>query len=213
MARLETRLVMMLVDKCAWKELALRRHGLTAEKLLELARNVATDGLRRRGAVLGDRYDDLVSRLVIVGLHEAMTYDPQRQGLGYGRNGGSVFIGYLSDVMDHRIDDFYRARSEGFSDRRYKNFAEVTPSAEIDTGAEQQVAVEEAIERLDSASNLEWYMAAAEEEGLPLHDWVIRALNERASRSITRPSYTRRQVERERQPGPDHWPGQKVEVA
>jgi hypothetical protein len=168
--------------------------------------------------VLGDRFEDLVSKLVEVGLEEAITYDPQKQGLRYGRGGGDPFQSRLSDIMDHRIDDFYRSRAEGFSDRRYKNYGEVTPSGStLDPDADQQHAVEEAIERLDSAANLEWYVGAAEAEGLALHDWVIRALNERASRTTTRPAVQRSPASAEAEPGPDHWPGQEqaraVEVA
>ena len=211
---LEPRLVMMLVGTCNWHELALRRHGMTSEGLMRFAEKAAVMGLRRRGAVLGDRFDDLVSKLILAGLGEVLTYDPQKAGLRYGTGGGDPFQSRLADVMDHRIDDFYRSRSEGFSDRRYKNYGEVTPTEQVDPDADQQHAVEEAIERLDSAANLEWYIAGAEAEGLALHDWVIRALNERASRTTTRPTVQRSPAE-PAEPGPDHWPGQHaaVEVA
>lgn len=209
--RLDPALVQMLVWRCNWYELVLRRHGFTTEKLMRMAESIAVVGLKRRGAALGDRFDDLVSRLTMVGLQAALRYDPQREHLAYGRNGGDPFRGYLADIMDKRIDDYFRSRSEGFSDRRYKNYGEVTPTEQVDGDADHQHAVEEAIERLDSVANLEWYTEAAEAEGIPLHDWVIRALNERASRHVTRPS-SRQRARRDLEPGPDHWPGQR-EVA
>ena len=190
-------------------EVALERYGLTSKSLMALAERVAIVGLRRRGAVLGDRFEDLVSRLTMVGLQEAVTYDPEHPRTRYGQNGGNPFEGWLEDVMDRRIDDYFRSRAEGFSDRRYKNYAEVTPSEYVDTDDEQH-AVEEAIERLDSMGNLQWYEQAAAVEGLRLHDWVIRALNDRAGRVVPRPR-SRREL-RELEPGPDYWPGQALEV-
>ena len=77
--------------------------------------------------------------------------------------------------------------------------------------AEHQHAVEDAIERLDSMDSLQWYEHAAAVEGIALHDWVVRALNERAGRHVPRPSSTCSIYRQE--PGPDHWPGQKMEVA
>lgn len=191
-------------------EVALERHGMSSSGLMRLAERVAVVGLRRRGAVLGDRFEDLVSRLTMVGLQEALTYNPDHARSRYGSNGGNPFEGWLIDVMDHRIDDYFRSRAEGFSDRRYKNYAEVVPAEYVDAD-DQQHAVEEAIERLHSMGNLEWYEQAAAIEGLRLHDWVIRALNERASRHLARPTAVR--VRRAvLEPGPDHWPG-GVEVA
>lgn len=210
--RLEPALALMLVDRCSWFELALRRHGFTSERLMALAQTVAQDGLRRRGATLGDRFDDLVSRLVKVGLEATLRYDPQQQHFAYGRNGGDPFKGYISDLMERRIDDYFRSRAEGFSDRRYKNYAEVTPTEGATEAAwhdrRSELELEEAIERLDSTANSDWYSAAAEAEGIALHDWVIRALNERASRTTTRPRQERR-VRRELEQGPDHWPGSR----
>jgi hypothetical protein len=189
-------------------EVALARYGMTSESLMRLAERVAIAGLRRRGAVLGDRFEDLVSRLTIVGLNEAVTYDPNHARTRYGQNGGNAFVEWCSDVMERRIDDYFRSRAEGFSDRRYKNYGEVLPTEQVDMDVEQH-AVEDAIERLDSLENLQWYQQAAAVEGLSLQHWIIRALNERASRYVQRPSSVRaRRVVVE--PGPDHWPGQAV---
>ncbi len=205
MTTIEPDLAMMLVHRCRWYELALRRHGFTTERLMHLARKVAADGIRRRGAALGDRFDDLVSRLQIAGLQAALRYDPEREHMAYGRNGGDPFASYVADVMDKRIDDHFRSRAEGFSDRRYNNYGEVTPT---DTIEQQRADVEDAIARMDSAENLEWYIAAASIEEISLHDWIVRALNERASRSVTRPRNDR--ARREVTVGPDYWPGQEV---
>lgn len=212
MNTLEPDLAWMLVNRCRWYELALRRHGFTTNRLMTLARTVAADGVQRRGAALGDRFDDLVSRLTIAGLQAALRYDPEREHMAYGRNGGDPFASYVADIMDKRIDDHFRSRAEGFSDRRYANYGEVIPSSDYVEAATQRVnEVEDAIERLDSFANIEWYNDAARSEGLPLADWIVRALNERASRTITRPTVGR--PRREVVAGPDHWPGARVEVA
>jgi len=209
MNNLEPELAWMLVNRCRWYELALRRHGFTTDRLMHLARKVAADGIRRRGAALGDRFDDLVSRLTIAGLQAALRYDPEREHMAYGRNGGDPFASYVADIMDKRIDDHFRSRAEGFSDRRYDNYGEVVPTDEIE---QQRVDVEDAVERLDSFANIEWYKDAAAIEGLPLADWIVRGLNERASRSVTRPAVGR--PRRDVVAGPDHWPGSRtVEVA
>jgi hypothetical protein len=207
--RMEPALVMMLVDRCRWYELALRRHGFTSEKLMERAELVAWEGVRRRGATLNEeRMSDLIARLIRVGLEAVLRYDPEREHMSYGRNGGSPFSSYLSDIMDKRIDDHFRSRAEGFSDRRYENYGVVEPSDTIEQ--EHRADVEEAVERLDGIANIEWYKDAAAIEGLPLADWIVRGLNERASRNVTRPTPNRQR--REVTAGPDHWPG-SVEVA
>jgi len=209
MMTMEPDLVMMLVTRCRWYELALRRHGFTVDRLMDVARAVAAEGVRHRGGVPGSGFDDLVSRLVISGLQSALKYDPEREHASYGRNGGDPFASYVADIMDKRIDDHFRSRAEGYSDRRYENYGEVIPT---DLAAEQHRAdVEDAVERLDSFANIEWYKDAAAVEGLPLADWIVRGLNERASRSVTRPAVAR--PRREIQAGPDHWPGSRTEVA
>jgi hypothetical protein len=200
------RLAEGLIAECRWYELALRRHGFTTERLMHLARKVAADGCRKRGAALGDRFDDLVSRLQLAGLQAALRYDPEREHRGYGSNGGDPFTSYVADVMDRRIDDHFRSRSEGFSDRRYGNYGEVTPTDQIE---QQRADVEDAIANMDSAANLDWYAQAAAAEGLKLTDWVVRALNARASQTVDRPTRTRSE-NRKTDAGPDYWPGAQV---
>jgi hypothetical protein len=102
-------------------ELALRRHGFTGERLQKLARRVANDWLRAKGATLGDRYEDLVSSLCIVGLNGALRYDPTMYQRSYGSNGGEPFASFVADLMERRIVDWYRAKAEGNGDRRYDN--------------------------------------------------------------------------------------------
>ena len=94
------------------------RHGFTTERLMKLSRKIANDALRLRGASLGDRFEDLVSRLQMAGLDSALRYDPHRRHAAYGKNGGEPFASYVADVMGHRVDDYFRSKAEGFGDRR-----------------------------------------------------------------------------------------------
>lgn len=71
------------------------------------------DELNRRGAALGDRFDDLVQFLVVTALKTAERYDPSRVKPGYS------FSSYIYDVLAMRTTDFFRAKSNGFADRRY----------------------------------------------------------------------------------------------
>jgi len=80
---------------------------------LKLAHKVANHELRRRGATLGDRYDDLIGFLVETGLRTAERYDPARVRPGYS------FASFLFDVLAMRVTDFFRAKAQGFADRRY----------------------------------------------------------------------------------------------
>jgi hypothetical protein len=94
-------------------EAALRAQGVTGDHLVSLAHKVATDELRRRGAYLGDRYQDLVAHLLVTGCRAAITYDPSRSGDGYS------FMSFLYDILKLRVSDFFRSKGEGFTDRRY----------------------------------------------------------------------------------------------
>lgn len=114
-------LVLRAYQRCEWYELALMRHGFTVERLQRLARKIGNDALRLRGATLGDRFEDLVSRLQMVGLQAAIRYDPLREQAHYGQNGGEPFASYVADLMEKRVDDYFRSKAEGFGDRRYGN--------------------------------------------------------------------------------------------
>lgn len=94
------------------------RHGFTPERLMKLARKVANDELRRMNGTLGDRFDDLVSRMVIAGMEAAWKYDPLVKHASYGKNGGEPFASYVADMMALRVKDHYRSKAEGFGDRR-----------------------------------------------------------------------------------------------
>lgn len=114
-------LVLRAYQRCEWKTLALMRHGFTPERLMKLSRKMANDALRLRGGFLQDRFEDLVSRLQIVGMEAAWRYDPAVRHASYGSNGGDPFESYVCDLMQLRVDDFFRSKAEGFGDRRYGN--------------------------------------------------------------------------------------------
>jgi hypothetical protein len=100
-------------------ERVLRRHGFSGERLRLLAHRVAQDELRRRGAYLGDRYQDLVAYLCEQGCKTASRYDEARPQATYGSNGGDPFESYLSDILARRVVDFWRSKSQGYVDQRY----------------------------------------------------------------------------------------------
>ncbi len=64
------------LQRCSPAERVLLEHGFIGERLLKLARKVANDELRRRGASLGDRYDDLIGFLVETALRTAERFTP-----------------------------------------------------------------------------------------------------------------------------------------
>jgi hypothetical protein len=98
----------------------LEAHGFGGDRLLRLARRIATDELRRRGAYLNhERLEDLVSYLALQGVKAAAHYDPERRQLKYGRDGGRAFDSYIADIMVNRVTDWYRSKAEGGADRRY----------------------------------------------------------------------------------------------
>ena len=169
----------LLVTHCRWYELALRRHNFTSERLTSLAQKVASDALRLRGSTLQDRFDDLVSRLVIVGLQAAIRYGPERQHLRYGRNGGEPFASYVADIMDKRDDDYLRSKAEGFGNRSTKSFAVVTPVAEVEVDAPEGVD----FDLIHDGERARW-QRAAEREGQDLQDWIVNALNRRARETL-----------------------------
>lgn len=103
---------------------------MTGAELLGIVRTVAMDELRRRGAYVGDRLDDLVGFLVAAGCKAAIGYDPNHPQASYGRNGGDPFRNYIADIMHRRLYDWYRSRAEGFSDRRYRTYGEVVPTTD-----------------------------------------------------------------------------------
>lgn len=166
----------LLIVHCRWHELALRRHGFTSERLTRLAHKVANDSLRLRGATLQDRFDDLVSRLVMVGLQAALRYDPEREHLSYGANGGEPFSSYVADLMDKRVDDFFRSKAEGFGDRRYGYDDRIVLTDEID--APEQVSFDFVLD----IERVKWQQAA-KVSNQDLDQWMVNVLN-RAARQV-----------------------------
>lgn len=172
--RRDQRLVEMF-DRCEWYELALMRHGFTVERLMKLSRKIASDALRLRGATLGDRFDDLVSRLQMVGLQAALRYDPQRHHASYGSNGGEPFASYVADLMGKRVDDYFRSKAEGFGDRRYGNDGRVVLTDDPDP-ADHDVDFEALV---DERRRARW-QEAAEAMDWPLSEWIAITLDRAA---------------------------------
>lgn len=163
-------------------ELALRRHGFTGERLQKLARKVANDSLRAKGATLGDRFDDLVSSLCVVGLRAALRYDPEMTQAKYGKNGGEPFSSYLADVMEHRVIDFYRAKGEGFGDRRYNNDGRLVLAGDT---TEDLVDLDFDFGRLISEGRLIRWQLAAKLTEWSFEEFVVITLD-RAARDLER---------------------------
>ena len=165
-------------QRCQWYELALMRHGFTVERLQRLARKVGNDALRLRGATLGDRFEDLVSRLQMVGLQAALRYDPERFQAKYGQNGGEPFASYVADLMERRVDDYFRSKAEGFGDRRYGNdnrivLADDPDPADHDTDFDSLV---------DERRRARWQQAA-DRYGMTLSEFVVSTLDVAASQA------------------------------
>jgi hypothetical protein len=151
--------------------MALMRHGFTPERLMKLSRKIANDALRLRGATLGDRFEDLVSRLQIVGMEAAWKYDPTRRHESYGSNGGEPFVSYLSDVMNHRVDDMFRSKSEGFGDRRrgFDNMVDLNEDPDPADGTEFEKLV-------DDRRRVRWnYQAKL--DGQEFDEWMVSVLD------------------------------------
>jgi hypothetical protein len=153
-------------------ELALRRWGFTGERLLNLAHAVANNELRRKQSTLGDRYDDLVSWLVEVGLKGAITYDPDRHSANY------TFGSYLWDIMERRTADFYRRKGEGFGDRRYGNDGRIILVDDNSDDPDPDVD----FDKLISEKRLTRWQHAAVLVEMTVSEWVVVTLDKAAAR-------------------------------
>jgi hypothetical protein len=98
----------------------------------------------------------------------------------YGRNGGEPFSSYVSDVLVHRVTDWYRSKAEGHGDRRYGFDGKVVLSP-MDDDADVDADVD--FENLLSERRLAEWTAAAALVGLPLAEFVVVTLD-RASAAI-----------------------------
>lgn len=173
-------MVIRAYERCEWYELALMRHGFTTERLMKLSRKIANDALRLRGASLGDRFEDLVSRLQIVGLQAAMRYDPHRDHASYGKNGGEPFASYVADIMGMRVDDYFRSKGEGFGDRRYGLDNRVDLTDDPDP-ADHDVDFSATV---DDRRRSKW-QAAAVIVGWELDDWIVITLDKAAVQIVS----------------------------
>ena len=147
------------------------RHGFSPERLMRLSRKIANDALRLKGGYLSDRFEDLVSRLTIVGMEAAWKWDPTREHESYGSNGGDPFESYVSDLMQKRVDDFYRSKGEGFGDRRrgFDNMVELSDDPDPADGTEFEKLV-------DDRRRIRWNYQA-DKEGLEFDQWMVATLD------------------------------------
>jgi DNA-directed RNA polymerase specialized sigma24 family protein len=141
---------------------ALEELGLTGDRLLKLARRIATDAQRRAPAGLGGKYEDLVSFLVLQALQAAITYDPDYVRPGYNP------ASYLCDVMERRVTDWYRRKSEGFGDSRSGSNGRVVFHEDIDEQGDYELTLPESTIELD-----QHWSSAAGALSTPMHDWAL----------------------------------------
>ena len=141
---------------------ALAEHGLTGDRLLRLARRIATDAQRRAPAGLGGKYEDLVSFLVLQALEAAIRYGPEYTRPGYS------FASYLCDIMELRVTDWYRRKSEGFGDTRSGSNGRIVFTADLndETGDYELTLHTESTLEADT----HWSTAAGA-LSTPMHDW------------------------------------------
>jgi len=151
---------------------ALHANGLTGERLLKLARRIATDAQHRAPAGLGGKYEDLVSFLTLQALEAAVRYDPAISGNGYS------FSSFLCDIMERRIPDFYRRKAEGFGDRRTGNDNRLTLTGDTD-----DFDTDIDFEQLISERRAGTWNKAAELSNMPFTSWVVQVLDQAASRA------------------------------
>jgi hypothetical protein len=147
---------------------ALQEHGLDGRRLLKLAHRIVQDAQRRAPAGLGGKYEDMVSFLVLQACRAAVRYNPSVSGPGY------TFESYLCDVMENRVPDFYRRKSEGFGDRRSGSDGRVVLSGDM---IEDEADPELDFERLISERRLARYQRAAAFRGWTVTEWIVITLD------------------------------------
>jgi DNA-directed RNA polymerase specialized sigma subunit len=155
---------------------ALREHGLNGDRVMKLARRIASDAQRRAPAGLGGKYDDLVGFLSLQALEAALRYEPAKSGNGYS------FTSYLCDVMELRVDDFYRRKSEGFGDRRHGNDQRIVL---VGDNEDFDFDTEIDFENKLSDRRMQGWHRAAEQLDMPFRDWVLQTLDKEARRQGT----------------------------
>jgi DNA-directed RNA polymerase specialized sigma24 family protein len=144
-------------------EQALRKHGLTGDRLLRLARRIATDAQHRAPAGLGGKYEDLVSFLALQALEAAIRYEAPTEPTRY------AFTSYLCDIMELRITDWYRRKSEGFGDSRSgSNGRVVFATDHLEDGPYEHPELAESTVEADHH-----YAGAAAALSTPMYDWPL----------------------------------------
>lgn len=177
-------------------EQALRAHGLNGDRLLKLARRIANDAQRAAPAGLGGKYEDLVSFITLQALEAAVRYNPERARPGY------TFTSYLCDIMERRVTDWYRRKSEGFGDSRSgSNGRIVLTGDQLDDhpADDYELELDQTLddthihntwaraaglistpmndwERVNEAVVMDW-VRASHARGLPFDEWVRRTLD------------------------------------
>lgn len=185
----------------------LQQHGLTGDRLLKLARRIANDAQRQAPAGLGGKYEDLVSFLVLQALEATIRYDPTRTGPNY------TFPSYLCDIMERRVTDFYRRKSEGFGDSRSGNNGRIvlagdTLDDEPDPDINWSYVYDEPTEKAEAHAYRHWaearyaltepmtswqvvdepvamkWIRASQVVGVPFEVWVRRTLDLAANHQL-----------------------------
>ena len=149
-------------------EQALTQHGLNGHRLLKLAHRIAQDAQRQAPAGLGGKYEDLVSFLTLQALEAAIRYNPAQSGNGY------TFASYLCDIMERRVPDFYRRKSEGFGDSRSGADNRITLAGDT---LDDHLDTDVDFDRLLSERRLSRYQRAATITGIDISEWIVITLD------------------------------------
>ena len=108
----------------------------------------------------------------MAGLQSALRYDPLRYQASYGSNGGEPFSSYLADIFERRCVDFWRAKSEGFGDRR-KGFDNMVDLNDDPDPADHDTDFEALV---DERRRARWQQAA-DSKGMTLSQFVVSAID------------------------------------
>lgn len=153
---------------------ALQAHGLNGDRVLKLARHIANDAAARSPYMSHDVREDLVSFLTLQALEAVRRYDPTRSGNGY------TLTSYLCDVMEARVPDFFRRKSEGFGDRRYGNDGRLDLAGDDTDAFDAEVDMDA---KLRDRRVALWHQAA-DLDDMTFADWVAYALDFMAKRRL-----------------------------
>lgn len=169
-------------------ELALRRHGMDGQRLLNMAYAVAHGYCRRTGSGLDVRIDDLAQHLAQLVCRRALMYDT-------ALNPNSSFASWAWDIMDpNGCIDWFRKKAEGHGDRRYghdgrivlagDDIAQLAAKEDPETTELTYVlpavlafwrGLSRRIEPRVSEKRLRAWNQAANAAGLPLDQFMVRA--------------------------------------